>query len=170
MRKIALFGILSVLYMCSANGQALKTWLGEWKGVLELYKPDGSVDRTVPMDLLIKTTNDSMALQWRITYNKQDVRDYILRTDDATGGKFVLDEKNGITIDVRKFGNILLSSFEVQDYQISDSYEMRGISMIFTLTSSSTNVHTKSGKGTEQSPNVTSMPINVFQRAVLFRQ
>lgn len=170
MRKIALLSIVFILWGCSVNGQALKAWLGEWKGSLELYKPDGSVDRTVPMDLLIKPTNDSMVLQWRLTYNKQDTRDYFLRTDDAAAGKFVLDEKNGITIDVRRFGNILLSNFEVQDYQISDSYEMRGVTMIFTLTSSSTSLHTKSGKGTEQSPNVKSMPLNVYQRAVLFRQ
>ncbi len=162
--------MVSVWCVCSVNGQALKAWVGEWKGTLELYKPDGSIDRTVPMDLLIKPTGDSLALQWRLTYNKQDVRDYILRTDDAGAGKFTLDEKNGITIDVRRFGNMLFSSFDVQDYQISDSYEMRGVTMIFTLTSSSTNLHTKSGKGTEESPNVKSMPVNVFQRAILFRQ
>lgn len=170
MRKIALVSIVFVLLGCSAHAQALKTWIGEWKGSLELYKPDGSVDRTVPMELLIKPTNDSMVMQWRLIYNKQDTRDYLLRTDDAAAGKFVLDEKNGITVDVRKYGNMLLSSFEVQDYQISDSYEMRGVTMIFTLTSSTTSIHTKSGKGTEQSPFVKSMPLNVFQRAVLFRQ
>ncbi|MES2778763.1 MAG: hypothetical protein V4651_02600 [Bacteroidota bacterium] len=170
MRKIAVLGLLFVGCMCTVQGQALKTWFGEWKGSLELYKPDGSIDKTVPMDLLIKPTADSLAVQWRITYNKQDVRDYSMRTDDASAGKFVLDEKNGISIDVRRFGNVLLSSFEVQDYQISDSYEMRGVTMIFTLTSSSTNIHTRSGKGTEQSPTVKSMPLNVFQRAVLFRQ
>jgi hypothetical protein len=158
------------LFIQAAKAQALKAWFGEWKGSLELYKTDGSVDKIVPMDLFIKPTTDSMVVQWRIVYNNQGARDYKMRTSDAATGKYVLDELNGINIDVRKFGNVLMSSYDVQDYQIWDSYEMRGVTMIFTLTSSTTKLHTSSGNGTEESPTVKSMPPNVFQRAVLFRQ
>lgn len=169
LKRIALY-ITLLLCLPATKAQSLKAWFGEWRGSLELYKPDGSVDKTVPMDLLIKPTQDSMIVQWRIIYNNQEARDYKMRTDDAVSGKYILDELNGISIDVRKFGNILMSSFDVQDYQIWDSYEMRGVTMIFTLTSSNTKLHTSSGKGTEESPTVKSMPPNVFQRAVLFRQ
>lgn len=170
MIKTVVLSLLSFFSLSILQAQSLKTWFGEWKGTLELYKPDGTVDRTVPMELLVKPTKDSSVVQWKIVYNTQDVRDYTLRIVDTLAGKYTLDEQNGITVDVRRYGNILMSSFDVQGYQIWDSYEMRGITMIFTLTSSNTKLHTESGKGTEESPNVVSKPINVFQRAVLFRQ
>jgi hypothetical protein len=170
MFKTVVLYLISFFSLGVLHAQSLKTWFGDWKGALELYKPDGTIDRTVPMELLIKPTADSLAVQWRITYNKQDVRDYIMRVEEMTEGKFMLDERNGISISVRKYGNTLMSSFDVQDYQIWDSYEMRGVSITYTLTSSNTKLHTTSGKGTEQSPIVKSMPLNIFQRAVLFRQ
>lgn len=164
--------LLSILWMHAprVNAQQLNTWYGEWKGMLDLYKPDGSVDRSIPMELLVKPTEDSTVVQWRITYNNKDVRNYLLKTKDVSKGQYTLDEQNGISIEMRKFGQVMMSNFEVQDFQINNTYELTGITIRFTLNSSTTRLHTQSGQGTEKVPTVKSIPPNVYQRAVLIRQ
>lgn len=153
-----------------AFAQDMKSWYGEWKGILELYKPDGSVDKSIPMALLVEPTADSAVVKWVVTFNKGEKRNYLLKTKDAEKGKYLFEEPNGITTEVRKYGNVLLSNFDVEGFQINNTYELTGMTIMFTLVSSTIKLHSQSGLGTKEVPYLKSMPPNVFQRCALIRQ
>ncbi len=162
--------VFSLCWFPHTSAQSIAAWYGEWKGSLELFKADGAVDKAIPMELLIQPTKDSMDTRWRITYNNKEVREYILRAKDTLKGEYALVETNGINIELRKFGKIMMSNFEVMDYQINNTYELTGMSIWYTLVSSTSKLHSQSGKGTHSVPIVKSVPPNVYQRAVLMRQ
>lgn len=162
-----LVGIISCLFVHAQHH--IKSWAGKYSGELVIYKPDGNVAQTVSMVLDIGPTADSTVWTWKTTYNKNDVRDYVVLIKDASKGKYVLDEKNGILIDLRFFGNKILSCFDVEGYLIYDSHTLVGNEIIFELSSSSEEQATRSG-GKDEIPKVKSMHQVTYQRAVLKRQ
>ena len=168
--KYCVLLLLGLMAIHPSKAQEISAWYGVWKGSLELYKPDGTVDKSVPMELVIKPTKDSLVTQWKVTYHQTEVRDQKLIANDSLKGVYYLDDPNGIRIEVRKFGKVMMSNFEVMDFQINNTYELTGMTIWFTLSSSKTQLHTQSGKGTNQAPIVKSVPPNVFQRAILMRQ
>jgi hypothetical protein len=160
-------GLLTILSVVAQN--SLQQWKGNYVGELFIYKPDGSVAQQVSMELEVKPTADSTIWIWKTTYNHKDTRDYVVLIKDAAKGKYVLDEKNGILIDIRAFGNKLISCYDVEGYLIYDSHTLNGNEIIFELTSSSSDQNHTSG-GKDDIPVVKSMPQVTYQRAVLKRQ
>lgn len=143
-----------------------KSWAGTWRGTLEIYQPSGKIAHSVPMELQI-TPLSSGKWVWKTIYDNKDIRDYLLITLNAEAGQYQIDEKNGILLDLRLFGNKSFSCFEVDGYQIYDSYTFQDNAIIFELTSSAPGQQTKSGNGTEESPIVTSSAQISYQKAVL---
>lgn len=162
--------LIAIICFIGLNAQTnLKLWEGKYFGNLVIYKPDGGIAQTVSMELEILPTIDTNIWVWKTTYNNKDIRDYVLNIKDAAKGKYVLDEKNGILIDMRCFGNKLISCFDVEGYLIYDSHTLIENEIIFELTSSSEQQATKSG-GKGDIPQVKSFPQVTYQRAVLKRQ
>ena len=170
MSKHLSFLLIGIISFLSVDAQPkLKSWTGKYLGELAIYKPDGSIAQTVSMELEIFPTADTNIWVWKTTYNNKDVRDYVIKIKDDAKGKYVLDEKNGILIDIRAFGNKLLSCFEVDGYLIYDSHTLTNDEIIFELSSSNNNQKLATG-GQENIPIVKSMPQVTYQRAVLKRQ
>lgn len=161
--------ILLIFFTLSLSAQETvfpKSWQGTWKGTLEIYSPNGKIAHTVPMELHIAPLA-SGRWAWKTTYDNKDIRDYELVTLNAEKGQYQIDEKNDILLDLRLFGNKSFTCFEVDGYQIYDSYTFEKEAIIFELTSSVPGQQTKSGKGTEDNPTVTSTPQIAYQKAVL---
>lgn len=165
--SLLFIGLLSILGVTAQND--LQLWKGNYVGELFIYKPDGTIAQKVSMELEVKPTADSAIWIWKTTYNHTDIRDYVVLVKDATKGKYVLDEKNGILIDMRAFGNRLISCYDVEGYLIYDSHTLAGNEIIFELSSSSSDQNHTSG-GKDDIPVVKSMPQVTYQKAVLKRQ
>lgn len=144
-----------------------ESWLGSWKGNLEIYAPDGSVKQNFPMEIHISKLEEEKKWQWKIVYNTTDIRNYELVEIDASKGKYYIDEKNNILIDVTVFGNKTFSSFEVQGFTIFDTHTLIGNSIIFELNTSQSKDTRTSGDGTEEIPTVKSFPQIGYQKAIL---
>lgn len=166
MKNILLFFALAVTALTNAqNINFPGDYAGTWKGTLEIYGTSGI--RTVPMELQIAATENTSRWIWKTTYDNKDVRDYELVVVDAAKGKYQIDENNGILLDLQLFGNKSFSCFEVQGYQLYNSYTFSKDTIIFEITTSTINQAIKSGNGTEESPTVTSYPQTGYQKAIL---
>lgn len=174
--QLPLFGIS--LCLISLNGQAQdfpKAWHGTWKGPLTIHAASGAV-QTVPMQLEIAPI-DSIRTTFVLTYgsgNKTDRRAYELVTVDAKQGRYVVDEKNGIKIEMYKLGNRMLCQFDVQNSRLMTTYELTNPTTLTfeVMTSGVVPVSTTgetSSKGQAAMPSVNSYRVNGFQRAVLKR-
>ncbi|OYQ37551.1 hypothetical protein CHU92_08155 [Flavobacterium cyanobacteriorum] len=166
-----LITITVLLTLTTAVGQEsyFKAYEGTWKGILEIFSPQGKVLHSVPMELHIAQTNGGR-FTWKTVYDNKDIRDYELVTVDVAKGKYRIDEKNGILIDLSLFGNKSFTCFETGGYLIYDLYTFNKDSIIFELTSSAPGQETISGNGTEESPKVTSRIQVSYQKAVLKKQ
>lgn len=117
-----------------AGDQALALpaeWHGVWVGQLTVHTVTGkSFNR--PMEIQIEPIADSKSVTWKITSSfndRQSVRNYELVPYPEQQGLFKIDEKNGILIDARLFGQTLYSYFQDNEMLTNVKYELRGDSV-----------------------------------------
>ncbi len=94
-------------------------WLGTWSGTATVTLPDGKQPFETDMSLTIEPLDDGNGVTWAIDYHQEDgVRAYELRAEDASTGRYQLDEKNGIVIPNALVSDTLYSSFTVGKAQL----------------------------------------------------
>lgn len=94
-------------------------WYGTYMGTMNWYI--GSEKRAeIPIKIEILESNDSNTIIWRTTYDStklfpaKNIKDYkIVRKDSLQKGHFLMDEQNGIYLDMRLIDNTLYSCFDV---------------------------------------------------------
>ncbi len=89
-------------------------WLGHWKGELAVQVKDRPP--TVNMELVIAPLADGSGWEWTIIYGEgesRQVRAYVLLPGDRPG-RYVMDERNGILLDMAFEQGALVSAFEVE--------------------------------------------------------
>lgn len=145
------------------------SFLGTWKGPLNIYKGD-SVVRTVTAMLEVYPA-DSGRWDWIITYGDsgEDRRHYMLLPIDTAKGHWAIDENNGIVIDMFVTGNKVTSLFSVEGSMIQISYWIDGEDMMMELFVHPEKELSTSGKGTEESPTVKVWKFTGYQLARLKR-
>lgn len=145
------------------------TFLGTWKGPLNIYKGD-SVVRTVTT-LLEVYPADSGRWDWIITYGDsgEDRRHYTLVPIDTAKGHWAIDENNGIVIDMFVTGNKVTSLFSVEGSMIQISYWIEGEDLMMELFVHPEKELNTSGKGTEDSPTVKVWKFTGYQMARMKR-
>lgn len=97
-------------------------WMGEWRGTLHIADRNAQI----PMRLDIQPEEDREgrpAWTWRIAYGEQPVREYTLVATERAG-RFVLDENNGIFLDMRLDERVMHSVFGVGEIMIVSRYEL----------------------------------------------
>ena len=101
------------------------SWLGNYKGTLEIYGID-SVKMKANMELKIAATANDSIYDWHISYEfneKKDLRNYSLRLVDKKKGHYCIDEKNSIVLDSFLYnGDKLSSVFSVENNMIMVKY------------------------------------------------
>ncbi|MBI4617045.1 MAG: hypothetical protein HY720_25760 [Planctomycetes bacterium] len=138
--------VLALLYLAGAppaaaqdgEGPALPTaWQGEWEGTCRLAAPGGGA-RDFAMELRVAPVEGAAAWTWTMVYGEgeeKEVRDYRLVAAPSERGRFVLDEENGIRIDMALVGEVLYGEFEVGSSRIASRFERRGESLLVEMAS-----------------------------------
>jgi hypothetical protein len=109
---------------------------GSFRGTLRMLAAAG--ERTVPMGLDVLPTDEAGVFTWRLRYGAGDgeqVRDYRLRAVDAAGGRYAIDEQNGIVLAARRVDDELLSVFAAGSQTLSVRYRAVPSGIAFALES-----------------------------------
>lgn len=161
---------LLILFSCITHAQKFPdAYVGHWKGDLNIYKAD-KVVQTVTFALDV-TPADSGRYDWIITYgdSAQDRRPYLLIPIDTAKGHWAIDEQNGIVIDMWVTGNKITSLFSVEGSMIQISYWRDGEDLMMELFAYPEKENSRSGKGTEESPEVKVWKFNGYQLGRMHR-
>lgn len=163
---------LLLFFSCaSAFSQISDEWLGLWKGELLIFHAAGS-DKlmSVHMELHITKTDSVNILNWRSIYkdSTKDDRKFLLRSDDVSKGKYMIDEKDGILIEANLFDNTLICRFEVAGTLLDFTYKLEGEKIIFEVITSQL-LPTLTTKSTVDQVAVNSYTVTNIQRANLYR-
>lgn len=145
-----------------------EVWLGEWKGKLIIYS-ENKVKQEVAMELHIRNTETDGHWKWIIIYGTGEFRQerhYELMLIDSAKGKYKMDEKNSIILDMTYANNTFYSTFNVEKNLITAIYRLEDKKIYFEIISSDMKSPLVTGQEGEVS-TVESYPVNVTQRAVL---
>ena len=124
----------------------------------------GKIVDSVAVSHRIRQAEREGAYVWRTEYHSEKmpvVKDYVLRTKDASRGLFLIDEGGGLELTAFLMGPRMLSTFEIKGALLTANYEIRGDELIFEVTSNKKDAETGGG--------VTNYAVNTLQRAVLER-
>ena len=167
------FSVLIFFAVLSFQGwaQLPEKWLGHYEGELTSLNLAGN-ESSYGMELIISARNDS-SYNFTIIYGIEDTkqeRAYLLIPDGKN--HFLLDELNGIVIDMSLGNDRLVSVFEVKNSFLHVSYILTNNGLRFELTSSNPGV--LSGgietESEEKIPEVQSYKTVAFQFAILKRK
>lgn len=153
-RRIIL-SFCALLFCVTAFAQKFPdAYVGYWRGDLSIYK-GSKVVQTVKFGLDVFPA-DSGRYDWIITYgdSAQDRRPYLLVPVDTAKGHWAIDEDNGIVIDMYITGSKVTSLFAVEGNVIQISYWREGDELVMELFAYPEKEQSKTGKGTEESPDV----------------
>ena len=135
MNKIIPFLLFFCCFLIK-NGfsQTLDEWVGTYEGNMIAQNSSGTQNE-FKMRLDIQKVNDSI-YDWTITYgeNGQDIRPYQLTHKKENS--YEMDEKNSIVLKATKFGNELISVFDVQGSLLWVSYTLIENAIEVKITSS----------------------------------
>ena len=147
------------------------SWLGVWKGELNIENSPTGVRNVIPMELHISKSDSAGIWNWRIIYkdSTQDDRKYLLKIVDEKAGKYVIDEKDGIVLEANLFGNKLISRFEVMNSLLEITYTLDGDRIHFEVSSSKLKPTSVTQSQAEQ-VEVKSYEIISYQTAILYKQ
>ena len=167
--RAALLATLLV-FSTSSFSQLSSDWLGHFKGKLTSVNLEGN-ETEFGMELKIEEVKDS-TYNFTIIYSGNGVqqeRAYELYLKGP--GHYLLDEKNGVIVDMSYGKDRLVSFFEIQDNFIHVSYILEKKGIRFELTSSVSTQKTGGNTSEEvEVPEVQSYKTVSFQFASLKRQ
>ena len=162
---MSLVTVMIIPALIFAQGQLTfpEKCLGEWQGVMQLYK-HGIMNDSVKVKLSV--TNDSLPgiYHWKTEYISEKypiTKDYYLIENDTLGHSYLLDENNDIVLKEAVHGDKMYSTFEVNGAILSSSYELRENELIFEVYFS---------KRLDTTANVINFSVDNVQRVVLLRE
>ena len=166
---------LVLLSVFSLNAQQHEnfpeSFLGVYKGDLLIQNTRGT--QTIGMEFHLNASDTLGKYDYKIVYiaegNRQE-RNYNLIVKDPEKGQYVVDENNGIQLEAKQFGNKLFSVFEVQKSLLFTTETFYEDYMTFEIIFSNSNNKVTSGGEADQSPEVFSFPVSVYQYARLLKQ
>lgn len=110
------------------------SWHGTYVGTFSVDSGTPAEVGSFRGELRIEPRIGSEAVSWTIIYGEgelQQVRSYELRPVPGEESRFVIDEKNGVTIEMMLIGqNLLLGQFVVGENMIVPRYERMGDDVI----------------------------------------
>ena len=166
--------VIILLIVTSSNAQTdtsasfPQDFFGKYTGILHISSEKGMSE--VPMEFHLAPTDSIGKFDHILIYGEGETRQerrYTIRTIDAAKGQFVIDENNGILLDTQVVENRLYTLFEVGGNLLTNFITFHKDHLIFEIIFANTSEKIKSGKTTEEIPEVISYPIKVVQRAVL---
>lgn len=99
---------------------------GHWSGIMQMYAQGINYD-SIPVKLLVESTEDTTAWIWRTEYHGLDtvrVKDYILRHPDRNKNLYITDEGEDIELMGYLYNNKLYNIFDTEGIMLTSSYEL----------------------------------------------
>lgn len=163
MKKVVLVLLLgSIGYIVQGQNTFIQHCVGTWKGQMHIYR-HGSLKDSVEVRLTVAPMPSSGEWTWKTEYLSSKmpmVKDYQLKTKDASKGIYVIDEGDGVELINYLFDNKLYCVFETQGITLTSTYELRGEELVFEVTS---------GKKQATKVEVTNFSVENLQKVVLKR-
>lgn len=141
-------------------------WLGHWAGPLAIYRTTGKT-MEIPMQFDFLPRDDGR-YTWRITYDDNPPRDYVLRAD-TVAGRYWIDEQNSIELVNHQLGNKFVSQFEVEGQLLLIAYELRSFDQM-TFEVYAGGLTTTPTGGQDSIPVVNNYYVGTWQQGILRRQ
>lgn len=139
-------------------------WVGRYEGPLEITRPGEPL--IVPMSIEIAPTDSDTQWHWRIQYEGQPVREYLLvRQPDDT---WKIDEQNSIALPLAVRGNHAISAFSVGGSLLVATYTRTAAGLGFEITTLPVESAATSG-GEGATPEVGIFPLMGYQHGELLR-
>jgi hypothetical protein len=146
-------------------------YFGIYKGELHIALTGGP--SIYPMEFHLQPTDTIGKYTYTLVYgagDEQQWRNYTLLATDAAKGDYVVDENNGIFLDVKVLGNRMYSLFEVQGTLLTTIITFEEDQMVFEIVAARKESPRTSFAENEEKTEVVSYPITTVQRAVLIKQ
>lgn len=150
------------------NTSIPEDFFGSYKGTLEIT---GANAQSVAMEFHLKQTDSVGVFEYTLIYGEGPQKDERLYTLKEKGpNMFVLDENNGILLDVVLAGRSFHSFFEVQGSLLHTILTFENDQMIWKAIFGSTGAKRISESDPPESVEVFSYPIKGVQEAILNKQ
>lgn len=145
-----------------------EAFFGSYKGTLEIT---GANAQSVPMEFHLRRTDSTGIFDYTLIYGEGAQKDERLYTLKEQGpNMFILDENNGILLDVVLADRSFYSFFEVQGNLWTTILTFGNDQMIWKAIFGTTGTKRKSQSDPPDSVEVLSYPIKGVQEAVLNKQ
>lgn len=174
MKRLLIIVMILGCFSLSAQSDALQfpqDFFGIYKGNLKITNSKGT--QTIPMEFHLRATDSVGKYVYTLVYGKSEARQerlYNLIAKNAEKGDYVVDENNGIVLNVKCVGNTLYSLFEVQGNILTTRESFYKDHMDFEITFASKSNAVTSGTTGEDTVEAIAYPITVVQRAKLIKQ
>lgn len=169
--KLSFFLFLfSLFYSLQAQENFPEDYFGIYKGTLLVSAPQGT--KEYAMEFHLQATDSLGKYQYTLVYGDGDQRQerpYFLIAKDASKGKYIIDEDNGIILDAQQFDNHLYSLFEVNNNLLNTFITFKADHMVFEITVASKEQQ-QTTYATEDQTEVISYPITTRQKAILMKE
>ena len=143
--------------------------VGKWSGPMTIQSPARKEPMKITMTLEIQPIKDSDKFSYKITYEKQPTRDYVLQPIDPSKGHWQVDEQNGIKLDAFWNGAGFTSVFTVQGTTIVTTERLEGGKLHWENVSYSAKAFAETGNAQGAPPVSTFRVLNV-QKAILSKK
>lgn len=146
-------------------------FFGKYKGKLVISNANGSQE--IDMEFHLLPTDTLGKYHYTIIYKSDKInqeRKYTLLEKDKTKGQFVVDENNGILLNVMLVNNALYSIFEVQGGLLTTTEHFYKDYMDFEIMYSFKEKVEKSLSTEEKPIEVFSYPVISVQKARLYKE
>jgi hypothetical protein len=144
---------------------------GIYTGNLHISSEKGN--QTLPMEFHLVATDSVGKYTYTLVYGEgetKQIRDYILLEKDKEKGLYVVDENNGILLDVRVLKNKMYTLFEVNNTLLTTFITFEEKHLVFEIIATPTVNKRITHANDEAKTEVISYPIATIQRAVLKKQ
>lgn len=170
-RYILFFLFISTIAFAQKKTTFPNDFFGKYKGKLNIHNAKGS--QVIDMELHLLPTDSVGKYVYTIIYKSEKIdqeRKYTLIEKDNTKGSFVIDENNGIILNAFVADNTLYSIFEVQGSLLTTTEYFKDNYVDFEIMYTQRDKVEKTGKNTEEVPEVLSFPVMSVQKARLFKE
>lgn len=148
------------------HAQFPETWLGSYSGTMYLSGSKGVFD-SLQVDLVIETIETGSSWTYKMAYKSdrfgESVKDYVIRKDTSS---FVMDEQNGILIEMFYSNDVFYEFFEVSEMHFASTMRKVNGSILFELFGTSVDVT----KTTKTEPDEENNVFTVLSRKPQFAQ
>ncbi len=173
MKNILILCLLTTLLGFSQSKKTTfpEDFFGKYKGKLTIINANGSQE--IDMEFHLLPTDTLGKYQYTIIYKSEKInqeRKYRLIEKDKAKGHYVVDENNGILLNITLANNALYAIFEVQGGLLTTTEHFYENYMDFEIMYSLKEKVEKSGNTNEETPEVLSYPVINVQKARLYKE